>query len=148
MAIPKAVPTMADSASGVSMTRSGPNSSISPWVALKTPPLTPTSSPMTTTRSSRRISVRSASVTACTSVRRAISASLPAFSQLLQQGLALLLQVPGQFRIHVVEHVGRFRLGPVLGLVHHLGRLLPQALLHGFFVLLGPHPAALQEAPE
>src|SRR5579884_2602007 len=58
MAAPMATPTMADSASGVSMTRISPNSWCSPSVALNTPPLTPTSSPMTMTRSSLRISSR------------------------------------------------------------------------------------------
>jgi hypothetical protein len=58
MAAPMATPTIADSASGVSMTRISPNSCCRPSVALNTPPLTPTSSPMMMTRSSRRISSR------------------------------------------------------------------------------------------
>ncbi len=37
-AAPTAVPTMPDSASGVSMTRSAPNSSMKPSVTLKAPP--------------------------------------------------------------------------------------------------------------
>src|SRR5690349_7923434 len=64
MAMPMAAPTIPASASGVSMTRSGPNSSMSPSVARKTPPNLPTSSPSTTTRGSRRISMRRASFTA------------------------------------------------------------------------------------
>ncbi|SQD94526.1 hypothetical protein FMEAI12_2620003 [Parafrankia sp. Ea1.12] len=49
MARPMAVPTMADSASGVSMTRSSPNRACRPSVIRKTPPSLPTSSPMITT---------------------------------------------------------------------------------------------------
>src|SRR6266581_3228173 len=62
--MPTAVPTIPPSSSGVSMTRSTPNSPWSPMVARKTPPNLPTSSPRTTTPGSRRISVRSASFTA------------------------------------------------------------------------------------
>src|SRR5438128_8063711 len=64
IAIPIAAPMIPDSASGVSITRSAPNSSIRPTVARNTPPNLPTSSPITTTRGSRRISIRSASLTA------------------------------------------------------------------------------------
>src|SRR5229473_6282377 len=55
-AAPIAMPTMPDSASGISRTRASPNFAYSPSVAPKTPPLRPTSSPMTSTRSSRSIS--------------------------------------------------------------------------------------------
>src|SRR5438093_9106049 len=55
-AIPMATPTIEDSASGVSITRSSPNSSRNPAVTRKTPPRAPTSSPRTTTRSSAFIS--------------------------------------------------------------------------------------------
>src|SRR5712691_8520371 len=55
-AAPIAMPTMPDSASGMSRTRASPNFAYSPSVAPKTPPLRPTSSPMTSTRSSRSIS--------------------------------------------------------------------------------------------
>jgi hypothetical protein len=54
-----------DSASGVSITRIGPNSSMKPSVTLKAPPNTPMSSPITNTRSSARISSRMASEIAC-----------------------------------------------------------------------------------
>ena len=56
---------MPDSASGVSITRLGPNSSMKPSVTLKAPPKTPMSSPITSTRSSWRISWRIASEIAC-----------------------------------------------------------------------------------
>src|SRR4051812_44948562 len=62
--MPIAVPMIPDSASGVSTQRSGPNSSCRPLVARNTPPNRPTSSPRTTTRGSRRISKRRASLTA------------------------------------------------------------------------------------
>src|SRR5487761_199025 len=55
---------MFPSASGVSSTRSSPNLSYSPAVALKTPPDRPISSPITNTRSSRSISCAIASVMA------------------------------------------------------------------------------------
>ena len=61
-AAPIEAPTIIDSVSGVSITRSSPNSAHSPSVARKTPPFLPTSSPSTMTDSSRRIS--SASVVA------------------------------------------------------------------------------------
>ena len=64
-AAPMAVPMIPDSASGVSITRSGPNSSMKPSVTLKAPPKVPMSSPITNTRSSERISSRIASAIAC-----------------------------------------------------------------------------------
>src|SRR5437879_1214059 len=71
-AMPIDVPMMPPSASGVSNTRSG-NSSINPSVQRKTPPFRPTSSPRITTRSSRRISSRSALLIAWTIVIAGIS---------------------------------------------------------------------------
>ena len=64
-AAPMAVPMIPDSASGVSITRSGPNSSMKPSVTLNAPPKTPMSSPITRTRSSERISWRMPSEIAC-----------------------------------------------------------------------------------
>ena len=64
-AAPIAQPMIADSASGVSITRLGPNSSMKPSVTLKAPPNVPMSSPITKTRSSERISSRMASEIAC-----------------------------------------------------------------------------------
>ena len=55
---PTAVPMIPDSASGVSMTRALPNSSMKPSVTLNAPPKTPMSSPIRNTRSSARISSR------------------------------------------------------------------------------------------
>src|ERR1700722_10193021 len=53
-----ATPTISDSASGLSKTRSSPNSFWSPSVTPKPPPLAPTSSPRIMTRPSRCISSR------------------------------------------------------------------------------------------
>ena len=60
-AAPTAVPMIAFSASGVSSTRSAPNSSMKPSVTLNAPPKAPMSSPRQITVSSRRISSRSPS---------------------------------------------------------------------------------------
>src|SRR2546425_10258119 len=60
------MPTMLDSATGVSMIRSAPNSSMNPSETRKTPPRTPTSSPRRIWRSSRRNSPSSVSWTAWT----------------------------------------------------------------------------------
>ena len=56
IAAPTPMPTIVFSEIGVSRTRFSPNSSSSPSVTLKAPWKTPTSSPMTKTDSSRRIS--------------------------------------------------------------------------------------------
>src|SRR5918911_1100027 len=65
-AMPNAVPTIADSASGVSNTRFGPNRAWSPSVARNTPPSLPTSWPITTTRSSAPSACSSARLMAWT----------------------------------------------------------------------------------
>ncbi len=56
IAAPTPVPTIVFSEIGVSRTRRSPNSSSSPSVTLKAPWKTPTSSPITKTDSSARIS--------------------------------------------------------------------------------------------
>jgi hypothetical protein len=61
IAAPIEAPTIRFSASGVSRTRSAPNSSTNPSVTLNAPPKAPMSSPRQKTLSSRRISVRSPS---------------------------------------------------------------------------------------
>src|ERR1700682_4424143 len=67
-AMPTQSPLIRSSASGVSNTRSGPKRCCRPTVARKTPPLTPTSSPNTTTLGSSSIARASAMLTASTSV--------------------------------------------------------------------------------
>ncbi len=56
IAAPIAAPMIACSLIGVSRTRSAPNSANRPSVSLNTPPAAPTSSPISTTFGSRRIS--------------------------------------------------------------------------------------------
>src|SRR5579884_2051607 len=68
IAIPIATPTIEASASGVSTTRCGPNSSRNPFVMRKTLPRAPTSSPMIRTRSSRSSASWSVERTASTLV--------------------------------------------------------------------------------
>ena len=66
--MPIAMPTIAPSASGVSITRCSPNLARRPSVTRKTPPSTPMSSPSTRTSSSRSISCISARLMAWTIV--------------------------------------------------------------------------------
>src|SRR5687767_11672736 len=91
---PMAEPTIRLSASGVSMTRKGPNSSWSPCVTRKTPPALPTSSPITMTVSSERISSASPSWMACSRFFSAISSlRVDALERLLGLGEGRLLRV-------------------------------------------------------
>src|SRR6266849_5770917 len=64
--MPTAVPMIAASASGLSMTRCEPNVRCRSSVTRKTPPSTPTSSPRTSTSASRSISWKSAWLSALT----------------------------------------------------------------------------------
>src|SRR5690606_31165816 len=84
--------------SGVSMTRQGPNLSCRPTVARNTPPLTPTSSPSTTTLSSCAISQASACVTASMRVISA-TAHLPGDGE-----GALLCKFQRHVGVQVIEH--------------------------------------------
>src|SRR6266516_1994891 len=74
-AMPTQSPLIKSSASGVSITRSAPNRCCSPTVARKTPPLTPTSSPSTTTLASSCMARANATLIASTSVSSGIRAS-------------------------------------------------------------------------
>src|ERR671916_553425 len=73
---PMAAPTIKLSATGVSITRVGPNSSWSPCVTRNTPPARPTSSPITITVSSERISSARPSWMPCNKFLSAISLTL------------------------------------------------------------------------
>src|SRR6478735_3442768 len=90
---PTAVPTMPDSASGVSSTRCSPKSFCNPSVIRKTPPSLPMSSPRMTTLSSSSMALRRPmfkalpSVTVCFVV--AMSVTRPAHA--------------GRFRVDIVE---------------------------------------------
>src|SRR5690606_7733507 len=114
-AAPMAAPTISDSVSGVSNTRMGPNSSISPSVTRKTPPRTPTSWPRTNTRSSRRISSASASWIASRNVLTATGPRSPSLRE----------HVPHQIRRFGIR--SRFRVGD--GFVDIRRELPPQLLV-------------------
>src|SRR5258705_7097142 len=94
--MPTHSPLINSSASGVSITRSAPNRCCSPAVARKTPPLTPMSSPSTTTLRSSSMARASARVMASTKVTSGIGAS------------AELLALAGigsrEFGVEMVEH--------------------------------------------
>src|SRR5262249_61338483 len=95
-AMPTHSPLINSSASGVSITRSAPNRCCSPTVARKTPPLTPTSSPSTTTLASSSMARASARLTASTSVTSGIGASAE---------LRPLAGIgPREFGVEMVEH--------------------------------------------
>src|SRR5439155_15765703 len=95
-AMPTQSPLISSSASGVSRTRSAPKRFCSPAVARKTPPLTPTSSPSTTTSGSSCIARASARLMASTNVASGIVVSRE-FAAL--RGIDL-----GQICIEVIEH--------------------------------------------
>src|SRR5918995_5582772 len=143
-AMPTATPPIASSASGVSITRSGPKRSSSPCVARNTPPFTPTSSPSTTTLSSSAIACARAMVTALTRVVSGMVASLAR----RRDRRPLADQRRRQLSIEMVEH--RFGLRPrrrqvALDRVVDLAiDLVDQALLVG----LGPDAGLAQEGAQ
>src|SRR5258707_12710603 len=94
--IPTHSPLIRISASGVSITRSGPNRCCRPTVARKTPPLTPTSSPSTTTSGSSSMARASARLTASTSVTSGMGGTL--------ELIALTDIHLGKLGIEVIEH--------------------------------------------
>src|SRR6202165_6027991 len=75
IAAPTPIPVKPASETGVSITRSAPNSSTSPDNTLKGVPASATSSPKMHTRESRRISSASASRTACSNVSSLVATS-------------------------------------------------------------------------
>src|SRR6516164_9127553 len=115
--MPTHSPLINSSASGVSITRSAPNRCCNPTVARKTPPLTPTSSPSTTTLASSSMARASARLTASTSVNSGIEAS------------AELRPLAGigsrEFGVEMVEHrLWRARRGRQIALDRRLDLLL------------------------
>src|SRR5688572_3447157 len=111
-AMPMATPTMEDSASGVSITRCSPNSSRKPAVTRNTPPRAPTSSPMTSTRSSDFISSNRVSWIVLTRFFSVISRSLLFGEDVPHDSLGVgIRSVPGLLdrRVHL-----RLQLGPEL----------------------------------
>src|SRR6202453_5327950 len=109
------MPAMVASASGVSCTRSLPKRSCRPAVARNTPPLAPTSWPITTTSASCCISQPCAIAMASTmvifanSLPAGLSARGPARRRsVFTRHLALFDQVPRHLGEQVIEHgVGR-----------------------------------------
>src|SRR5262249_25144237 len=95
-AMPTQRPLISSSDTGVSMTRSGPKRFCSPAVARNTPPLTPTSSPSTTTLGSSCSARARARLTASTSVTSGIGRP--------PQLVALESVGPRQHGVQVVEH--------------------------------------------
>src|SRR3954466_14684598 len=75
-AMPTQSPLIRSSASGVSITRSGPKRCCSPAVARNTPPLMPTSSPSTTTFASSSMARASARLMASTRLTSGIGHAL------------------------------------------------------------------------
>src|SRR4051794_30248727 len=113
MAAPVQAPTIAVSASGASSTRHSPNSAWKPCVTLNAPPYTPTSSPMTNTRSSRRISSRRPSEMAC---RYVFTATPPRSSRSLVMRRVELLRA----RPHALERLVRLGQRARLGALDRL----------------------------
>src|ERR1700752_2053902 len=130
------MPTMPDSASGVSKHRCSPNVSASPSVTRNTPPSLATSSPNTSTRSSAAIASCNARLIACAIVSvaaigsavsigpRGSGTSSPCIGgrsmvcvtshllrQLGQQLVALVRQIRGDVVVDGVEHLGDVEVG-------------------------------------
>src|SRR5216684_1173929 len=139
-AMPTQSPLIRSSASGVSNTRSGPKRGCSPTVARKTPPLTPTSSPNTTTLGSSSIARASAMLTASISVISVISPPFE-FAALRSIGLR-------QLGIEMIEHrLGRSRLLSQVA----LDRSVDTTLAFGgklFLFRFAPHVSASEKGPQ
>src|SRR5262249_27568832 len=137
--MPTAMPAIRPSASGVSATRSEPKRCCRPAVARNTPPLMPTSSPMTTTRSSSSIARASARLMPSTSVMFDIALLL----------LAELGSLPGvlarQSRVEMLEHLLGPRRRRIEIRLHHL--LHMRLRVPGERLLLGRRPGAFGVQP-
>src|SRR5690348_7513791 len=137
--MPTAMPAIRPSASGVSATRSGPKRCCRPAVARNTPPLMPTSSPMTTTRSS-------------SSIARASARLMPSTSVMFDIALRLLAELGGlpgvlarQPRVEMLEHLLRPRRRRIEVRLNHLLHMHRGVL--GERLLLGRRPGALGVQP-
>src|SRR6185312_6879571 len=110
--MPTAIPAMVASASGVSWTRSLPKRCCSPAVARNTPPLTPTSWPMTTTCRSCCISQPCAIAMASIMVIFAKVLRTAGLRGVFARDAPLLVQLRRQGGEQMIEHrIGRGR-GP------------------------------------
>src|SRR5262245_49271126 len=149
--MPTAVPMIAASASGLSMTRWEPYLRCRSSVTRKTPPSTPTSSPSTSTSASRSISSNSAWLSALTMFSLAMASAsrqplaphrrgprLAGGSRVLRRRragiarghrVALGGEVGRQLGVHVIEHHQRIRGRRRLEATNGLGDLLVHPLL-------------------
>src|SRR3954452_2483636 len=120
--MPTAVPTIPDSARGLSMTRSSPKSFCRPSVIRKTPPSLPTSSPITRTLGSASIALRSPLLSPLASV--ILSAMSVCSIKRLEVGrelVVLLAELVGLLGVDDVEDVQRLRVGQRLHAVAQAG---------------------------
>src|SRR5215813_616720 len=149
--MPTAVPMMAASASGLSMTRWEPYLRCRSSVTRKTPPSTPTSSPNTSTSASRSISSNSAWLSALTMLSLAMAsasrqplaphrrgARLAGGSRVLSRRhariarghrVALGGKVGRQLGVRVIEHHQRVRGGRGLEATNRFGDLFVDSLV-------------------
>src|SRR5690606_34272331 len=144
--IPK--PTMPASASGVSNTRPSPKRACRPSVARNTPPITPTSWPNTSTRSSRPNATASASLTACTMVMPWRASATGARASAATEGLPGTPLVGAQLGVDVLDDLGGGGVGRRVGLRQRrlqLGLELPLQLR---LARLVPGAARAQHAPQ
>src|SRR3990172_4298025 len=157
--MPMAIPTIAPSASGVSMTRCSPNFLRRPSVTRNTPSSTPTSSPRTMTSSSRSISWWSARLIALTIVSLRLSAVcrvIPGSSaldlcgrlEIPRRRLPLGLELGGALRVDVLEDLHQVRLHPGLGRFHRAPDLRVDLGLQLGVDLLVHQPLLLDVAAE
>src|SRR5438445_2777224 len=135
---------MADSARGVSKTRSSPNSFWSPSVTRNTPPFRPTSSPRTRVRESSRSASRNARLRAWTRLTSAIlGPARPQPADLVQ----LSLEVGRELRVSEAEEVVDGDGSPRGDPGAHLCQLLLDARLDPLEEVRAGHGLRLQEAP-
>src|SRR5689334_2438144 len=137
--MPTAMPAIRPSASGVSATRSAPKRCCRPAVARNTPPLMPTSSPSTTTRSSSSMARESARLTASTSVMLDIALLF------LRKLGNLRCVLPRQPRVEMLEHLLRPRRWRIEVGLHDL--LYVRLRVPGERLLLGGCPRAFRVEP-
>src|SRR5262249_54157368 len=147
--MPIAVPMIPASASGVSITRSAPNSSYRPLVARNTPPNLPTSSPRTTTRGAARICVcsalRTASMMFIVGLCDYLAVVMRVLGPRLRREVGLLLaQVPRRMLVDIVEQAVERGRGLVAGRRERIGDLLVVLLLQLALPGLGPQAAVAQ----
>src|SRR5690606_23360991 len=146
--MPSAAPMIAASDSGESMTLSGPYLSKSLSVARNTPPRLPTSSPMTTTRSSRAISLSRVVAMAWAIVCRLMVSWPPDRARSPLELPALLREALRHLGVDVLEHPLDRRGAGGLGLGDRGVQLRLGFRARLLLVGVVPQPATLEEAAE